>query len=162
MDTRSDNRSDTRSASACPIGRAAHLIGDEWIMLLLRELFQGPQKFDELQKKTGAATNILSNRLGRMIANGIVDKVMYQERPPRYTYRLTKPGLALLPIALELMRYAEEWMPSELCSPLQLRHTTCGKLTRAGQVCSECGGPITIKTARLEQRDLAVELPSVA
>ena len=149
MDTHSDNRSDTRSASACPIGRAAHLIGDEWIMLLLRELFQGPQKFDELQKKTGAATNILSNRLGRMIAAGILAKVMYQERPP-------------LPIALELMRYAEEWMPSELCSPLQLRHTTCGKLTRAGQVCSECGEPITIKTARLEQRDLAAELPSIA
>lgn len=144
---------DLRTPPPCPINRAARLVGDEWILLLLRELFQGPQKFDELQKKTGAATNILSNRLGRMVADGIVTKVMYQERPPRYTYRLTQAGLALLPVTLELMRYAEEWMPSEQCSPLVLRHTTCGKLTRAGQVCSECGGPVDIRTARLEQRE---------
>lgn len=143
---------DTPSPIPCPIGRAARLLGDEWILLLLRELFQGPQKFDELQKKTGAATNILSKRLARMVEDGIVAKVMYQERPPRYTYQLTRAGLALLPVTLELMRYAEQWLPSDQCSPLALRHTTCGKLTRAGQVCSECGGPVTIKTARLEQR----------
>lgn len=142
----------TRSATACPIARAASLIGDEWVLIVLRELFQGPQKFDELQKKTTAATNILTNRLTRMIAAGIVVKVPYQERPPRYTYRLTKAGLALMPVALELMRYAEEWMPSELCSPLQLRHLSCGKVTRAGQVCSECGEPLNISNARLEPR----------
>lgn len=144
---------DTRSTTACPIARAASLIGDEWVLIVLRELFQGPQKFDELQKKTTAATNILTNRLTRMIATGIVVKVPYQDRPPRYTYRLTKAGLALMPVALELMRYAEEWMPSELGSPLQLRHLGCGKVTRAGQVCSECGEPISIKNARLEARD---------
>ena len=143
----------TRITPACTIGRAARLIGDEWIMLLLRELFQAPRKFDELQKNTGAATNILSNRLSRMIDNGIVDKVMYQERPPRFTYRLTKAGLALLPIALELMRYAEEWMPTDEDEPLQLLHTTCGKITRAGQVCSECGGPVNIRTARMVKVD---------
>jgi len=123
-------------------------------MLLLRELFQGPQKFDDLQKRTGAATNILSKRLNRMMTDGLIVKSMYQERPPRYTYRLTRPGMALLPVTLELMRYAEEWMPSGQCSPLQLRHLDCGHITRPGQVCSECGVALTIKNSRLEQRDV--------
>jgi hypothetical protein len=78
-----------------------------------------------------------------MIAAGIVVKLPYQERPPRYTYSLT------------LVRYAQEWMPSEPGSPLQLRHLGCGELTRAGQVCSECGEPLNIKSARLETRDTA-------
>jgi DNA-binding HxlR family transcriptional regulator len=143
------------TASACPIARAASLIGDEWVLIVLRELFQGAQKFDELQKKTTAATNILTQRLTRMIAAGIVVKLPYQERPPRYTYSLTKAGVALMPVTLELMRYAQEWMPSELGSPLQLRHLGCGQLTRAGQVCSECGEPLDIKSARLEARDTA-------
>lgn len=146
---------DTISLPACPIARAASLIGDEWIMLLLRELFQGPQKFDELQKKTGVSTNILSNRLNRMIDSGILSREPYQERPPRYAYRLTKAGLALLPVVLELMRYAEEWMPSEQAPPLRLRHTTCGRITRAGQFCSECGEPVTLKTTRLERGEAA-------
>ena len=143
---------DPRPAPACPIARAASLIGDEWVMIVLRELFQGPQKFDELQKKTGAATNILTKRLSRMIADGIVAKLPYQEKPPRFTYTLTRAGLALMPVTLELMRYAEEWMPSEAPSPLQLRHLACGDITRPGQACSSCGQALTVKDTRLEQR----------
>ena len=143
---------DPRPVSPCPIARAASLIGDEWVMLVLRELFQGPQKFDELQKKTGAATNILTKRLLRMIDGGIVAKVLYQERPPRYAYRLTKAGLALMPVTMELMRYAEEWMPSDAPDPIQLRHLACGGITRPGQSCSECGQALTISNTRLEQR----------
>lgn len=143
---------DPRPAPACPIARAASLIGDEWVMIVLRELFQGPQKFDALQKKTGAATNILTRRLARMIADGIVAKVPYQEKPPRFTYTLTKAGLALMPVTLELMRYAEEWIPSEAPSPLLLRHLSCGSTTRPGQACSSCGEALTVRNTRLEQR----------
>lgn len=143
---------DPRPAPACPLTRAASLIGDEWVMLVLRELFQGPQKFDELQKKTGAATNILTKRLARMIDDGIVAKIPYQEKPPRFTYTLTKAGLALMPVILELMRYAEEWMPSESPSPLLLRHLACGHISRPGQACSSCGEALTIRNTRLEQR----------
>lgn len=137
------------------MARAANLLGDEWVMLILRELFKGPAKFDELQKRTTAATNILTKRLAFMVEGGIVEKVPYQERPPRFSYRLTKAGLGLLPVALELMRYAELWMPSELEPPSQLRHLGCGLITRAGQHCSECGEPLTLKTLRLESNPAA-------
>jgi DNA-binding HxlR family transcriptional regulator len=138
------------SAPACPIARSARLLGDEWVLLVLRELFKRPHKFDELQKKTTAASNILANRLGKMVAAGIVMKVSYQERPPRFKYQLTKAGLALLPLVLELMRYGEDWLPSETASPTRLRHLNCGKITRPGQTCSECGEAITLKNVRIE------------
>lgn len=142
----------TLCAPACPMARAANLLGDEWLILVLRELFKGPAKFDELQKRTGAATNILTKRLCRMMEAGIVDKVPYQDKPPRFSYRLTKAGLGLLPVVLELIRYGEQWMPSELEPPNTLRHLGCGSITRAGQHCSECGEALTLKNLRLEPR----------
>lgn len=139
-----------QNLQACPAARTAKLIGDEWILLILRELFQRPQKFDELQKATGVATNILTSRLKRMTDAAIVEKLPYQERPPRFIYKLTKAGLGLLPLTLEMMRYGEQWMPCDLTAPLSLRHLGCGKITKAGQICSECGEPLHLKNLRLE------------
>lgn len=139
-----------QSLQACPVARTAKIIGDEWILLILRELFKRPQKFDELQKATGIATNILTSRLKRMMEAAIVEKLPYQERPLRFTYKLTKAGLGLLPLTLEMMRYGEQWLPCDQPSPLILRHLGCGEITKAGQVCSECGEPLHLKNLRLE------------
>jgi DNA-binding HxlR family transcriptional regulator len=150
------------SLKACPIARAAQLIGDEWILLILRELFKRSHKFDELQKTTTAATNILTNRLKRMMEAGIVIKLPYQERPVRYKYRLTEAGLALLPLALEMMSYGQNWMPCALPSPLLLRHLSCGKITKPGQICSECGEALTVKTLRMEDNpEINMQLQTV-
>ncbi|OWW21237.1 winged helix-turn-helix transcriptional regulator [Noviherbaspirillum denitrificans] len=133
----------------CPIVRSVLLIGDEWVLLVLRALFRGAHRFDELQKQTGAATNILSNRLGRMVEGGLVVKIPYQERPVRYKYELTPSGIALFPVVLELMRWGDDWLPNKDAPPMRLLHTECGKLSRPGQSCSECGKPITIENVRL-------------
>lgn len=135
---------------SCPVVRAALLLGDEWILLALRALFRGPQRFDDLQKQTGAATNILTTRLNRLIEAGIVEKTPYQERPVRYKYRLTKSGLGLFPVLIELMRFGDEYLPSAEVAPMRLRHADCGKLSKPGQTCSECGKPITIRNVTLE------------
>lgn len=140
---------------SCPVGRTAHLIGDEWILLVLRELFLGPQRFDDLQKRTTAATNILTNRLARMIETGVVAKVPYQERPVRFKYQLTEAGYALFPLLMELMRYGEEWLPCAEPPPFRLRHLECGKLSRMGQVCSECGQPLTVRNVAMESTEPA-------
>jgi DNA-binding HxlR family transcriptional regulator len=144
------------SQRACPVVRAASLIGDEWVLLILRELFKRSHKFDELQKGTGAATNILTNRLKRMMDAGIVVKLPYQERPPRFKYRLTEAGLGLLPLALEMMRYGEDWMPCPLPTPILLRHLSCGQITRPGQICSACGEPLAVMNLRMEDNPAAV------
>jgi DNA-binding HxlR family transcriptional regulator len=141
----------TPELTSCPVARTAHIIGDEWVVLVLRELFRGPQRFDDLQKGSGAATNILTNRLKRLIEAGLVTKKLYQERPPRFVYKLTPAGLALFPVLIELMRYGSEWLPSDKPPPHRLRHKDCGKITRPGQTCSECGGPITLRTVELAE-----------
>lgn len=133
----------------CPIVRTALLLGDEWIMLVVRALFRGAQRFDDLQKQTGAATNILTNRLHRLVESGIVTKVPYQERPVRYKYELTRAGLGLFPVIMELMRYGDEWLPQDDASPARLFHTCCGKLSKPGQTCSECGEPLTVDNVKL-------------
>lgn len=137
---------------SCPIVRTALLIGDEWVLLVLRSLFRGAQRFDDLQKQTGAATNILTNRLNRLIEGSLVVKVPYQERPVRYKYELTRSGYGLFPVLLELMRYGDEWLPSDEAPPMRLRHKDCGKLTKPGQICSECGGPIKLGNVTLEEQ----------
>lgn len=141
------------SLHACPAVRTAKLVGDEWILLILRELFKGPKKFDEIQKATLISTNILTNRLKRMLEGALVGKELYQEHPPRYRYRLTKAGLGLMPLLLEMMRYGEQWLHCEHPAPIQLRHLGCGELTKPGQVCSVCGEPLTIKNLRMVSSD---------
>lgn len=138
----------------CPIVRSALLIGDEWILLVLRSLFRGAQRFDDLQKQTGAATNILTNRLNRLIDARVVEKKLYQERPPRYKYEMTEVGKGLFPVVLELMRFGNEWLPREGCPPMVLLHTDCGKLTKPGQTCSECGQPLKLGNIRLIETDV--------
>lgn len=138
---------------ACPLARTASLIGDEWILLILRELFKHPSKFDGLQKATGAATNILTQRLQRMLDEGIIKKVPYQERPVRYQYQLKRAGYAMMPMLLEMMRYSEEWFPSPEAAPNQLRHLACRQITKAGQICSQCGEALTLENVRLESNE---------
>lgn len=133
----------------CPIVRTASLLGDEWVLLVVRSLFRGAQRFDDLQKQTGAATNILTNRLNRMIEAGIVAKKPYQERPVRYRYALTKAGIGLFPVLMELMRYGNDWLPCEDAPPARLLHAGCGKLSKPGQACSECGQPLTVDNVTL-------------
>lgn len=135
---------------ACPLARTARLVGDEWILLILRELFKRPHKFDELQKASGAATNILTNRLQRMMEAGLIKKIPYQERPPRYEYKLARAGYAMLPMLLEMMRYSDDYFPCAEEAPNRLRHLDCGELTQAGQRCSHCGGDLSIHNLRLE------------
>lgn len=137
----------------CPIVRSARLIGDEWILLVLRSLFRGAQRFDDLQKQTGAATNILCKRLTRLMDDGVVTKVPYQERPLRYRYELTKAGLALFPVLLELMRYGNEWLPNTDAPPARLYHTDCGNLSEPGQSCSECGQPLWLGNVKLVEQE---------
>jgi DNA-binding HxlR family transcriptional regulator len=133
----------------CPIVRTALLIGDEWVLLVIRALFRGSQRFDDLQKQTGAATNILTNRLNRLIEGGIVSKVPYQDRPVRYKYELTQTGYGLFPVLMELMRFGNDWLPSEDAPPARLLHAECGQLTKPGQTCSECGKPIKLGNVTL-------------
>lgn len=91
----------------CPVARALNLVGERWTLLILRDLLlHGARRFQDLQESlTGVAPNTLSARLKAMEEDGLVERVMYSERPPRLEYVLTERGRSLGPI-VKAMR---EW-----------------------------------------------------
>ncbi len=89
------------------------LIGDFWTLGILRCLMIGMHRYGEIQRDLGVATNVLSDRLSRLVDAGILDRVRYQDNPPRHEYRLTSAGEELRPAILAL----KEWGDRHLTGP---------------------------------------------
>ena len=87
----------------CSIARALEIVGERWTLLIVRDVFLGLRKFDELQENLGIARNVLTDRLNRLVEEGILERVRYSERPARYEYRLTPKGVELN-VALTALR----------------------------------------------------------
>jgi DNA-binding HxlR family transcriptional regulator len=79
----------------CSIARALGVVGERWTLLIVRDAFLGRRRFDEFQRSLGISRNVLSERLNRLVDEGIFERVRYQERPERFEYRLTEKGRAL-------------------------------------------------------------------
>ncbi|MEM8679203.1 MAG: helix-turn-helix domain-containing protein [Planctomycetota bacterium] len=85
--------------SECPITRVLDVMGDKWTLLLVRDLLKGKTRYDEfLSSPEGISTNVLADRLARLVAEGIATKTPYQHNPVRYEYRLSKKGKELGPV----------------------------------------------------------------
>jgi DNA-binding HxlR family transcriptional regulator len=89
----------------CGVARALEVIGERWSLLIVRDAFLGRRRFEEFQESLGIARNTLTDRLNRLVDEGIFDRVLYNDRPERYEYRLTTKGGELL-VALTALR---EW-----------------------------------------------------
>jgi DNA-binding HxlR family transcriptional regulator len=87
----------------CSIARALEIVGERWTLLITRDVFLGLRRFDQLQESLGIARNVLTDRLNRLVEEGILERVPYSDRPPRYEYRLTDKGLELN-VALTALR----------------------------------------------------------
>src|SRR6266540_3144098 len=105
----------------CSIARTLELIGEKWALLALRE--------------------ILSARLRKLVASGVLERQQYQERPARFEYRLTQPGRELLPVLLTLMQWGDRYL-SHGDPPLTYRHR-CGADLESVLICGSCGEPVT-------------------
>ena len=84
----------------CSIARALELVGERWTLLIVRDAFLGLRRFEQFQESLGIARNVLTDRLNRLVEEGLLERVLYSERPKRYEYRLTQKGRDLrLPLA---------------------------------------------------------------
>src|SRR5689334_19946517 len=94
----------------CPVARTLDLIGERWTILILRDLFlQGPRRYQDLQDSlAGVAPNTLSGRLKEMEENGLIERKLYNERPPRLEYHLTAKGRSLGPVMKALRAWGQE------------------------------------------------------
>jgi DNA-binding HxlR family transcriptional regulator len=96
--------------STCPIAATLDLVGDKWSLLIIRDigLFDRHRNKDFQNSDEGIPTNILANRLKRLTEIGLLEKRLYQERPPRYEYHLTELGRALLPVLGAMAKWATD------------------------------------------------------
>jgi DNA-binding HxlR family transcriptional regulator len=97
------------AALSCPIPAAVELIGEKWAFLILRGALNGLQHFEEFQAGLGIARNILSDRLSKMVAGGILERSTDLADRRRVIYSLTPKGEGLLPVVLALRQWGEEW-----------------------------------------------------
>lgn len=126
------------------VERALAEVGDAWTFLILREAFFGTRRFDTFQRQLKTAPTILANRLKKLVANGLLVRAAYQERPVRFEYRLTDKGRDLYPAIVALMRWGDRWLAGGP-SPLTLVHTLCGHETHPHLVCDVCAAPIDVR-----------------
>jgi DNA-binding HxlR family transcriptional regulator len=97
------------AALLCPIPPAVELIGEKWAFLILRGALNGLEHFEEFQAGLGIARNILSDRLGKMVAGGILERTPDPSDKRKVVYSLTAKGEGLLPVFLTLRQWGEEW-----------------------------------------------------
>jgi DNA-binding HxlR family transcriptional regulator len=116
------------------------VIGEKWSFLVIRELSLGVHRFDAVQRNTGAPRDILTSRLRRLEAEGVVEKRLYQEHPPRHEYRLTQSGNELRPILLALAQWGARWTPVDVAGTWVHE---CGHDLELHHTCAACGGEVT-------------------
>ncbi|MFF5205559.1 winged helix-turn-helix transcriptional regulator [Streptosporangium sp. NPDC000396] len=134
------------AAMHCSIARTLAVAGEWWTPLILRDVFLGLRKFDDLTENLGISRNLLTERLTHLVKAGVLERVRYQDRPPRFEYHLTEAGRELVPALMTLMAWGDKWVTPPGGPPAELVHDTCGNHFTPTITCSECGGKVTATT----------------
>jgi DNA-binding HxlR family transcriptional regulator len=116
----------------CSIARALEVVGERWTLLIVRDAFLGVRRFDEFQERLGIARNVLADRLNRLVDEGILERVRYNERPERFEYRLTRKGRDLVPALVSLRQWGDKYRSER--PPTLLRRKSDKKLVVAALV----------------------------
>ena len=135
-------RSQESFEAECAIAQAAAVVGEWWTLLILRDVAGGINRFDELQAELAISRKVLAERLGALVADGVLEKRLYQERPPRHEYHLTARGRGLIPVLIALQDWGSRYVLGD------------GTVTATG-------GPHS-KEARRMRKLVGTDLPAVA
>ena len=122
----------------CAIGAAVELIGERPTFLVLREAFNGVRRFDDMQRRTAMPRQVLSDRLARLVDEGLLRKVPYRDsgQRARDEYRLTDKGLDLYPLLVALMAWGDQYAVGPEGPTVLLRHRDCGEPIELRLSCS--------------------------
>ncbi|AOS64526.1 winged helix-turn-helix transcriptional regulator [Actinoalloteichus hymeniacidonis] len=127
---------------ACSIARTWAIIGEPWSPLILRNIYVGVSRFEQLQQSLGISRKVLTERLNWLVENEVLKRQEYSNRPPRHEYVLTAKGQELCDLLLVMVRWGDRWTAGEAGPPVLYRHHTCGKISHVELSCSECGRPM--------------------
>jgi DNA-binding HxlR family transcriptional regulator len=131
----------------CSIARTTAVVGDAWSVLVLRDLFNGVRRFDDLARHLGIARNVLTTRLAALVEAGVVERVPYREpgRRERHEYVPTPAGWDLRPVLIAMMAWGDAHRAGAEGPPLRVEHADCGAQVHAELRCTS-GHTITSDT----------------
>ncbi len=134
------------STRPCPIARGINEIGDPWVLLILRELLSGIHRFDEIREHVEAADNVLADRLKKMVANGLAQRIPYRDGGrTRYEYHPTQSAADALPVLHAYSIWAQQNTPSKQPNRrLSIICRECGSQSDTGESCSACTARLTV------------------
>ena len=131
------------STKACPIARGLDVLGDPWVMLVLREVMSGVHRYDQLRSALGAADNVLSGRLHRLVDEGLLTLRPYASGTrQRSEYHLTEAGADALPVLNALVHWGNRHTAAPK-GPMLVVHRDCGTATSSADRCDTCGDVLT-------------------
>jgi DNA-binding HxlR family transcriptional regulator len=130
----------------CSVASTLEIVGERWTILILRDVFLGIRRFEDLQRDLGVARNILQARLTRLVEQGILVKRPYQERPLRHEYRLTTKGADLWPVLVSMLKWGDQHA-IEGERPIILQHRDCGGELDDRRRCTTCGADVSVTEA---------------
>ena len=137
---------------ACPIARTTDLVGDWWTPLVMRQAFLGCRRFDEFQQTLGVSRAVLSQRLTRLVDEGLLERRPYQDRPARHDYRLTEKGVAFWDVLAAMWRWGEDWTPAVSDADPVLIDRRTGERVRPSVVDEATGEAIDVRHLTLNRR----------
>lgn len=116
----------------CSMRRALADIGETWALLILREAIYGVRRFDDFARALGCGRGVLSDRLKKLIATGVMERRTYVEegQRPRAEYHLTEKGEGLFPALLALSQWSERWAPPPDGPVASVREKASGRAVR--------------------------------
>lgn len=126
------------SVENCTIARAMSVLGERWTLVVLREVFSGIRRFDDMRKRTGIPRQVLTARLAMLVQRGVLRREPYREPGARlrHEYRLTTMGLELWPVLVAILEWGDRHLADPEGSPLTAVHRDCGAEVRAVLHCA--------------------------
>ncbi len=144
---------------ACSVARALEVVGERWTLLILRDVFFGTRRFDELSVSVAGVTRtVLASRLRKLVEHGLLERRLYQERPERYEYYPTVMTLDLAPAVAQLMRWGDQYYPHPAGPPRRLLHRNCGGEIEIVCRCVDCGNDVAAGEVDSELNPAALPL----
>jgi DNA-binding HxlR family transcriptional regulator len=137
---------------ACPIARTADLIGDWWTPVVMREAFYGSRRFEQFQERLGVSRATLTERLNRLVEEGMLEKVPYQSNPVRNEYRLTEKGRDFYSVLAAMFRWGDRWLFGEKGASIELADKATGMTVRPEVVDASTGEAIDVRRIVVRSR----------
>jgi DNA-binding HxlR family transcriptional regulator len=136
------------AAMQCSVAQALEIVGEWWTLLVIRDCFLGVRRFDDFVGRLGISRNVLTDRLDKLVAAGVLERRVYDEGRDRAEYVLTAKGRALWPVITTLREWGDEWITGAGHEPLLVEHRSCGNVMHSRMVCDRCGEPVHAGSVR--------------